>query len=55
MDSTTPCKVIEMNEREREAVKRLAKEPLPDVEEMLGELEQRLDALEARGALPIEI
>ena len=48
-------KVIEMKEPEREAIKRLAKEPLPDVEEMLFELEQRLDALEARGALPIEI
>ena len=44
-----------MKEPEREAIKRLAKEPLPDVEEMLFELEQRLDALEARGALPIEI
>jgi len=55
MDSPTPCKVIEMKEREHEAIKRLAKEPLPDVEEMLFELEQRLDALEARGALPIEI
>ena len=44
-----------MKEREREAIKRLAKEPPPDVEEMLFELEQRLDALEARGALPIEI
>jgi len=48
-------KVIEMKEPEREAIKRLAKEPLPDVEEMLFELEQRFDALEARGALPIEI
>ena len=52
MDSQRPVtfnKVIEMKEPEREAIKRLAKEPLPDVEEMLFKLEQRLDALEARG------
>jgi hypothetical protein len=47
--------VIEMKEREREEIKRLAKEPLPDVEKLLSELEQRLEALESKGPLPIEV
>ncbi len=44
-----------MKEREREEIKRLAKEPLPDVEKLLSELEQRLEALESKGPLPIEV
>jgi len=47
--------VIEMKKREREEIKRLAKEPLPDVEKLLSELEQRLDALDSKGPLPIEV
>ena len=35
-----------MKEHEREEIKRLAKEPLPNVEKLLSELEQRLDASE---------
>ena len=51
----TRSKVIEMKEREREEIKRLAKQPLPDVEKLLSELEQRLEALESKGPLPIEV